>query len=190
MSYEAKRMLNKIYELCDSFEDTPLAPRKHGADIDMRKVMFMDLVKYIMYLSASDGRIGQREAEYLADLTDIKMTTSQIREFIEEQNIYSTKFESEAPLILKILVATENLLFANDADLEALASDILVKFFEIVGKELCEIDCEFSTNERSDMNIYLNTMRGYIKKELKVPTLKSAPAQNSLKARYEILKKK
>lgn len=190
MSYEAKRMLSKIYELCDAFDAGPLAPRKNGADIDMRKLMFLDLVKYTMYLSASDGSVSWGEAEYISELTDFKTTPSELKEFIEEQNIYSTKFESEPPLTLKLLVATENLIIATNGNLDSYASDILVNFYEMVGKELCASDGGFSSNERADMNIYLNTMRSYIKKELNVPSLKSSPAQNSLKARYEILKKK
>lgn len=182
MSAEVKRILHRMYELCDVIDATPAGIKSLTDDFSLRDALFTDTARFIMYLSASDGTVSKVEAEYLSDLFDGSMTPAKIGQLIEKQNIYSTEFEQEAPLSLKIFAKADNMMGTS-------ASETLLGFFSTVGKEFCMCDGDVAANERVDLNIYIGTMRSYIDENLKCSDSEPVPSKNTLKEHYKILKK-
>ena len=73
----------------------------------------MDLISYLGYLAASDGRITRVETDLITDLTGFDVTPAKLKEVIENNNIYSVEFETTAPKTLQLLVDVDNLISRN-----------------------------------------------------------------------------
>lgn len=192
---EAKKSLKKMYGLCDSIDELPFGIAK-ASDNDMttRKALMLEVLKFCMYLSAADGSVSYREAEYLEDLFDISMSPSQLTEFINENDVYSTEFEETVPLVLKLFVKTDNAVISTGGGDGKLISDLLIRFYEAVGEDFCKCD-GVGGNERDDMNIYLRMMKRYVRDNVADTDndsfmKQSSSCDNSLKSKYQILKKK
>ena len=188
-SSAARTLLEKIYELCDTLDETPVGIKNLvDSDLTSRKVFFVEVSKFIMYLSASDGNVSWAEANYIGDLMGGAISPSQITDLIKENNIYSTQFEKEVPMTLKLFVKADNML-ADAGKLDGnYSSDLLINFYEALGQDFCNCD-SVGGNEREDLAIYLGTLRDYVRSERNTAGQKSSFGGNSLKAKYEILKK-
>lgn len=190
MAHPAKELLDSLYSLCDTIDQMPFGISQKRPDFSLRKCLMVEISQFIMYLSASDGRVGWKEASYLSDLLEDNITPSQIEDLIERNNIYSTSFESEVPLTLKLFVRADNKLTELGKSSDSSAAEALVNFFENLGNHFIRCDNDIDANEQKDLEIYLNTMRTYLRKELRTNFHKSTSTSNSLKDRYGKIKKK
>ena len=58
MNRELKRIINTMYKVCDSLDDS------YDLDgLSMRELMRMDLLKFILYLGSADEEITEEEIE-------------------------------------------------------------------------------------------------------------------------------
>ena len=190
MANPAKKLVDNILNVCDTLEDTPVGIRKDHPGFSLRKAFTLDVMNFIMYLSASDGHVTWREADYLSDLMDMRVTPDNMREIIEEHNVYSVEFEEKVPLSLQLFVKADKwMLSIGNKDNANLAKTVIDGFYEMVGRDFIKCDGDIDDNELRDLNIYLGTLRDYVRRELDTGTAKSSYGGNSLKSRYEILKK-
>lgn len=192
-AFEAKDTLKNMYELCDAIDELPFGLAKSNErGLTLRKALYLETMKFCMYLSAADGSVSYREAQYLGDLFDATLSPSDVTEIIEENNIYSTSFEQNVPITLQYLVKADNAVIAYGKSNGKLSSSVFVEFFEAVGKDFCMCD-GFGGNEREDLSIYLGMLKDYIRENLDDDRIfvKNSPSHdNSLKSKYQILKKK
>lgn len=80
---------------------------------------------------------------------------------IEDSGVYSTEFESEPPLIMKLIKrAEENL--ARQGGKSDSALPIVISLFKAIGSVLVSSDGGVTYNEKRDLNIYLDTMQKFI----------------------------
>lgn len=189
MNHAAKELLHSLYSLCDSLDKTPLGLKAQGIDMSLRDVLFVETSQFLMYLSASDGRVKWSEANFISELFNMQATPDQLTEIIKKNNIYSTKFESEVPLVIKTFVKADNRLREMSKSQGEPASILIANFWEAIGKEFLTCDGDVSSSELENLRIYMNTVRSYIRREMNSSPKNSPSAQNSLKSKYELLKK-
>ena len=190
MNPNIKLLLEKLYDLCDTFDTSPVNPPERRANKATRKILELDLMTFVCYLSASDGHVSSSEARYVGDIVGCCVTPDQLAKLINETNIYSTEFEQRPPLSLQIFVREDRRLIAAGKGDDMPASEILCGIFRMIGSEVIKSDNDVAQNERADFDIYLKMMRRYIDQQLHSSIQKSAPVQNTLKSQYQILKKK
>ena len=190
MANPAKELVDNILNVCDSLEDTPIGIRKDHPGFSLRKAFTLDVVNFILYLSASDGHVTWREADYLSDLMDMRVTPDDMREIIKEHNVYSVEFEEKVPLSLQLFVKADKWMMSlGKKDKANLAQTVVDGFYKMVGRDFIKCDGDVDDNELQDLDIYLGTLRDYVRRELDMGTAKASYGGNSLKSRYEILKK-
>lgn len=90
-------------------------------------------------------------------------------EYIRENNIYSTEFENDVPVVLQFAVKLDNEIYkrglseqVNNTNL----SEVIMQTFGYVGKSLLQSDGDIDDNEKSDFMIYMGMMNKYIKDNL------------------------
>ena len=190
MASPAKKLVDNILTVCDTLEDTPVGIRKDHPGFSLRKAFTLDVVQFIMYLSASDGHVTWREADYLSELMDMRLTPDDMYKISKERNVYSVEFEEKVPLSLQLFVKADKwMLSLGKKDNANLAKTVIDGFYEIVGRDFIKCDGDVDSNEVRDLNIYLGTLRDYVRRELDTGTVKATYGGNSLKSHYEKLKK-
>lgn len=135
-----------------------------GIDASAGNAAKMDLLQFMMYLSASDGEIQWSEASMMSDLIGLNLTPQDIGAFIRENNVYSTEFENTVPISLQLMVQTENKLLEQnllDSDTPS-GPDLILSTFKAVAMAMIEADNDTDSNEISDCEIYIDTMEKYI----------------------------
>lgn len=150
-----KAVLNQIDDLLsDIFKKT-------GNDLGDTKIARLNLAQFMMYLSASDGKIEWSEVDNISKYLDVDLTPEAVNKFIREQNIYSTKFEQEVPVALQALVSADNLLWDNGKR-DTCSAEMLLTLYKAVGIELINTDGDVDDNEKQDYNIYIDMLSNYV----------------------------
>ena len=119
----------------------------------------MELGMFMMYLSASDGTIEWEEADFISEMCNLNLNPNNVADFIRENNIYSTEFETKVPITFQIMVKADNEL--KKLGIDKSGSEILLQTYKIVGKILVDVDDDIDDNEASDYTIYINMLERY-----------------------------
>ena len=139
--YQVKNGLEQVYKVLDNVEEGGGKP--DGLNASLRDAFKTELMEFLLYLSASDGHVSSSE-----------------RDFINENEIYSTKFESTLPLTLRITTVFDKKMQLVSSvvgqSIEAITPAIL-KFYAGLGEMFTEIDGK-STNEKKDLEIYIHNI--------------------------------
>lgn len=155
VNQQLKVTVNEMGHLVD------IALKKVGVEADGMQVAKVELAEFLMYLSASDGKIEWNEANNIAEYLEMPATPEVVNGVIREQNIYSTEFEQKIPLTFQVVVKCDNLLWDNGKRSEC-SADLALKLYKAVGEELLATDGNVDANERQDFNIYINMLENYI----------------------------
>lgn len=150
-----KAMLTQIDELVSN------VLQKGGHDTQGVEIVKVGLSQFLMYLSASDGKIEWSEADNISQYLGLNITPEAVNQFIREQNIYSTKFEQTVPLAFQVLVEADNLLWDNGSR-ETCSADMLLNLYKAIGEELINADNDVNDTEMQDYTIYINMLSNYI----------------------------
>lgn len=150
-----KTLLAKVDELVSNIL------QNSGHDTQNVEIAKMGVVQFMMYLSASDGKIEWSEADNISQYLGLSITPEAVNKFIREQNIYSTKFEETVPLAFQALVNADNLLWDNGSR-ETCSADMLLNLYKAIGEELIKADNDVNDAEMQDYNIYINMLSNYI----------------------------
>lgn len=135
---------------------------KAGLDAEDSKLLVrMDLLKFMLYLSASDGHVSWDEVDIIGEICGMPSTPDASGKFIREHNIYSTEFEQTVPESFKMLVQLDNALLDAGINLAGNASETTLKVYQMVGTLLISSDGTVHENEERDFNIYINMMRRF-----------------------------
>lgn len=139
--------------------------KKQGVE-DLDKAVLLDLGKFMMYLSASDGVIEPEEANSIGAYIGMEFTPESLNKFLVDNNIYSSSFEHSVPESLKTLVEVDNKLRAAGANPDEDASEILLAIYKGLGVELIVSDGDVDTSEETDFGIYVSTLDKYLDNNL------------------------
>lgn len=156
MNYELKSMINSMINFGDALEDV-----SDFGELSVKQVLRHDILKYLLYLSASDGVVDEAEAEFIKDYLDLDMTPTLWKKFIQENNIYSTDFESKIPVGLTIFLKADNNAVRNDSNVPNIC-DLYIGTFETIGNILIQIDGDIDDQEVEDLDIYLSLLKEYV----------------------------
>ena len=179
-----KGALEEVYELCDKMEE----PIKLNLDMDIRHIVQVEFLQFMMYLSASNGTIDRREAELISVVLGNDVTPLQIKEFIEEKNIYSTEFEQKVPVTFQIVTALDNMLEKQGVNLwrgnesnenYTNISELFLYMYKLMAQAVCEADGNIEKEERDDWNTYRSMLENYINENLDSRKKKAAVTKDT-----------
>lgn len=189
---KAKNAAKAIFGLCDSIDETPVGIKQISSEITLRDVLMFDILNFMMYLSASDGYVSEKEARFISELFEKNITPEAATALIKKNDLYSTEFEEKIPLSLQVFVKADKMMLEAGKRLDDPVHELLIQFFETTGKALSLVDGE-EVNEKTDLKIYIDNLNAYARRESLSGNLnikKRSGTTNSLKSKYEFLKKK
>lgn len=150
-------LIRSMYKYCDAFDKI-----KKFADLPLREILRQDILRFLFYLSASDGVVKQTEVDFINMYLGYDYTDSELLDYIRENHIYSVDFENKVPFSLKVYVYADNTRRERgNASNHAISVDYLT-CFNLLGTEFIQIDGDVDSQEVEDINIYLDNMRGYV----------------------------
>lgn len=156
------RAIHDLFQLCapDMSKVTVIEEKS-----EKFKTLMSELTNFIGYLSSSDGIISEYEVEFLANYLGVTYSLSDFKKYIEDNNVYSVRFEKEIPQTLKRLVISEaGPLEWNEK--KTCDSKAYYEVFSELAKEFIVCDGEVSEQEIEDMNTYLYTLHSYIEENI------------------------
>ncbi len=121
----------------------------------------IELAKFLMYLSASDGEIMWPEASLISELCDLNLTPQTIGRFVKENNIYSTEFENTPPAVLQVLTSADNMLMERGSDVPDVLR-MIINTYKAVAAMLITSDGDIDSSEKADYQIYIDMMESYV----------------------------
>ena len=159
---KAKEYFESIATICDKIDKGNWWEKPDGCEITLREIFALDIANFIMYLSASDGRLSAEEVQAYRTITGFGGDNVEtIKQHIKENNIYSMDFESEPPMIMKLLSKAERNAILCGANFESSILQMMASFYGVIGQIIISIDGGITYNEKRDLNIIMDTIKGF-----------------------------
>lgn len=146
-----RRKIQSFYARCDSYDS------REENEIPTKNLINKELLNFLSYLSASDGRIREKEASFISRCLGEDLSAQALHDYIVNHNTYSKSFENCVPEGLKKVVRWD--LSANTLD--CYQSLAYIELFRFIGKEFLSCDGEITESEINDFNTYMNTLTTY-----------------------------
>lgn len=168
-------MTSELRELIDSFlsffrtnEESvlPLIGLSPYDVTDMADLVRLELSRFAMYLSCSDGEISWSEANAINEYLDYDFSPDEIRYLVEETNTYSSEFENTVPICIQCAVAVDNNFHENGLHFDNRLSEIGVTIFRALAHEISISDFDLSDSELDDTTHYIAMLEKYLDENL------------------------
>lgn len=161
-----KKYYEKLCGLCDLLDENGLWDTPEFEGVKLKDIFRHNLAEFFLYLSASDSFITDEEASMYNEITSFKGDKEKMVAYINDNEIYSARFESEVPLIFRLVRECEKTELASShplsINLNKSYSELFADFFLLASNVFIEVDDEVAVPEMEDSNIYLNTIKKYI----------------------------
>lgn len=163
-----KKYYDKLCCLCDLLDENELWNRPDFGNVTLKSIFRHNIAEFLLYLASSDGFLTTEEAAMYSEITGFSSDMTKMAEYIEQNEIYSSRFESEVPLIFKLIKECEKASNEHGTpitiNVNRSFSGLFADFFAIIADVFVEIDGEIAFPEIEDTNIYLNTIKKYVSK--------------------------
>ena len=163
-----KKYYEKLCGLCDLLDENKLWDTPEFEGVHLRDIFRHNLAEYLLYLSASDNTITDEESAMYNEVTGFNGDKNKMISYINDNDIYSARFESEVPLIFRLIKECEKNELLQEhplsINMNKSYSELFADFFLLASNVFIEVDDEVAVPEMEDSNIYLNTIKKYILK--------------------------
>ena len=158
MNQTLKDAITLLFDFCD-----PSCNKNENKETtsEERERLKKEFLNFISYLSASDGMIAELEAEFLKVYFNIIISAADLRKYIDDNNTYSSEFESTVPQTLINMNRRDNQVYADTGKLAVSYGLTYCKAFECVAKEFLVCDGDATESEVTDMTIYIKMLNDY-----------------------------
>lgn len=150
-----KSAIGVLRNVCQSVDEQGLV-RSFDSSSFMVETYNSDLIKFMLYLTASDGGVADAEAAMISELLDTKIEAAQCVDIIQQAGIYSTEFESTVPVSFQMITLVGRDIFGQDL------GQGLYNLYQGIGQAIVLSDDAVHPQEAEDLNIYLNTLQSYL----------------------------
>lgn len=161
-----KKYYEKLCGLCNMLDRNGLWNSPEFAGSSLKEIFRHNIGEFLLYLAASDLNISDEEAYMYNEITGFSGDKEKMAQYINDNDIYSCSFESEVPLIFRLIRECENNEIQNkkkvNVNLNKSYSELFAEFFLLLANVFIEVDDEVAIPEMEDSNIYMNTIRKYI----------------------------
>ncbi len=165
MNDKANQEIQKLVQSC--IETCEAVRSKYGMEFDVQNILKVDLMRFMMYLSASDGKIAAEEAKTVSDVVGLEhIHPENLADLIKEWNVYTETFERTVPAILRFAVTIDNAIY-NDGKKADLAHHI-IELYKAAGALLIQTDNNIDEREKRDYSIYIQMLESYRTKTSKI----------------------
>ncbi len=144
-----------------------------ASSVTLRECLRLDLLKFLLYLSASDGQPTQPEADFLMEYLGYGLSPAKMRQLILDKNIYSRQFEQQLPLSMKALVQA-------DVQRGSALADLVLALYRRLGEAFLKIQTGGSGQGKKDYELYISNLEENVRQlreQKNAPLVKNVGAQ-------------
>ena len=130
--------------------------------LDLDKVLFMDSLRFMLYVAESDGEITMRESNVINYITGEYFPVQALREIVAEERDFYIYSMPTLPMSVKIFCEVENIMYRNDSEgLENSLMNAIITYFEVIGLLISQADAEVSYKEKERVVGMISTIKKY-----------------------------
>ena len=165
MDHEILIEVKKIYNQIDELVKNPtiknlIMEALEDTKTPYNEMFFLDTLRFMIAIANTDGVLTRKEANVMNYITEHPFTLEEYSELIDKCGIDSD-FLSKAPLTFILLCNIENYLYKSGSSLEFSVLNILISFFEALGKVIALSDNESTTEEVQNIKVFIKTLKEY-----------------------------
>ena len=149
-----RQVIGTVRNICAHIDEQGII-RNLDSDSSMVEIFNSDIIRFMLYLTASDGAVAEEEAEIISEILGKPIGVSQCVEILEGGGIYSTEFESSVPVSFQAIDMISNINGTN-------VGESLYTVYELIGKLIILSNESVHPQEIEDLNIYLATLRSHL----------------------------
>ena len=168
--------IKQMEELCDVVDRAGYGITHINPQKKLREMMRMELIAFALYVTASDGKVSDKEAGFIGSLMGAKLSPDVVAQVIEQTHVYSTSFERTIPQSLRCFVKMDCAMIDSGKEMESKASHSLVKLFQEVGREIATTDRRLERDEMDNVISYIQTLDDFVKTHLNEKLAVNPPA--------------
>lgn len=140
--------LKECMDICDEIEKHGIVKQTLRATLSNN--LKFELLKFVIYMSALDGPLSREELDFMKKVLDFDMDSVKVVNFKYENQLNTSDFEREIPMVLKFFVLTDAGNKIPESKYGKERAKKLVKLYEEIGRTfiVCnnriadqEVDC-------------------------------------------------
>lgn len=160
----AKDLYKDLKELCDLFDRKGLWDRR-GIQVPLSTIFQADILRFLLYLSAADGTLNEQEIQVFQAITDVRTSADEMIHLTRMYDLTSARFEASVPASFQIVTEAERKAIALGAVINSKKNtqEIFAEFFAYVGDIMVHADGAAQSREQRNLDVYLNTLRQYMR---------------------------
>lgn len=155
----AKEAMETISSLVTTVARENEAVKSSG--FDPENIFKIELMFFLMYLSASDGIIDKEESKIISFLCDTNLQPYEINELINNHNIYSREYENRIPLSLTLLISGDTLLWNIGNKESAQGSEFYISILKEFGMLIVKSNGDNDIDKMNSLRNYISNLEKY-----------------------------
>ena len=161
LSGEIKQLRDVVFLVCDRMDEAGLGVKKWMPDKSTRDVLELNLYSFLLYISATDGKISQEEADFMNSLLGGEYGLSEYEQLAKKTRVRQAAFQEEVPMIFRVAVDCDNgdILSVN-------AAKCIFEVYVLTGLLCMVSDLQVTQAEYDSTIRYLNMLKAYLEDHL------------------------
>ena len=124
-------------------------------------MLYLDTLKFMLYVSEADGITSQKEINIINYITGKFLTLQDVEKLKIDAEDFLTDCASEPSGLFMFFCNMENAIYQNNGSLNGSTLNILISYFEILGKVIACSDDYVSYYEQERIDTYINMLKQY-----------------------------
>lgn len=158
--YALKQVLLSTYNLADSMDAIYPAIRQKGHQL--REFHKKDVMCFLLYLSAADGKVTSQEKDFLNILFDQNINEQGYVQLINSLKI-SSEYIREDPLTIQISANVDKTIIKQNPS-GKLSAPVFIEFYQTAGQAIISCDGHTDIRETQKLNEYIGHLNAIVSK--------------------------
>lgn len=130
-------------------------------NIQVKDILYMESLRYMIYLADADGSISSRELNIINYITGKYLTLELVDDLIEEDPDFYINSMPEIPLTVKIMCEVENAFYRNNNALESSLLKTIITYFQALTMVVIDADNDITYDERNRAIEFIDMIKEY-----------------------------
>ncbi len=155
---ESKKMYNLCIKRAESIGRSEYI-RTNGM-VDLSRVYRTDMLKFLVYLAYSDGRICKEEIQYINDLTGLNLYPEMVDQFADRWGLKTEEIKKTPPLSLEPFVRSN--IGPETGEISDSYYDLVMLYittFNYIGSDLIACNKDISQGEVDALSSYVQMLK-------------------------------
>ena len=161
MNQQLRQMVMDAIAFGDVMDQSSLGVAAFGQEEKTSRFIRADLVKFLLYLSASDDVISEKETAFFRDYLGYNFETSTITSLVEQFGLKKDEFLNEIPFSMYVMIEADSKVISYNGENPGSAMALLA-VYHALGSAFAACDDAVAEEEKKDFSAYLSMLKEQI----------------------------